>query len=53
MSNEKSPLMQLKGIHMVFKKQGSLLTDREIHVLKDVDLDIYPGEIVEIGRAHV
>ena len=48
MSNENSPLMQLKGIHMVFKKQGSLLTDREIHVLKDVDLDIYPGEIVAL-----
>ena len=48
MSHETSPLMQLKGIHMVFRKQGSLLSDREIHVLKDVDLDIYPGEIVAL-----
>lgn len=46
--DEKKPLMQLKGIHMVFKKQGSLLTDRKIHVLKDVNLDIYPGEIVAL-----
>ncbi len=46
--DEKKPLMQLKGIHMVFKKQGSVLTDRKIHVLKDVNLDIYPGEIVAL-----
>ena len=46
--DEKKPLMSLKGINMVFKKQGSLLADRAIHVLKDVDLDIYPGEIVAL-----
>lgn len=45
---DKSPLMRLENINMVFKKPGSLLKDRNIHVLKDVNLDIYEGEIVAI-----
>ncbi len=45
---DKSPLMRLENINMVFKKPGSLLQDRNIHVLKDVNLDIYEGEIVAI-----
>lgn len=48
MERNNQPLMQLKNINMVFQKQGSLLADRMIHVLKDVSLDIYPGEIVAL-----
>ncbi|MEG2015069.1 MAG: ABC transporter ATP-binding protein [Clostridia bacterium] len=47
-SDEGQPLMQLKNINMVFKKQGSLLVDRNIHVLKNINLDIYKGEIVAL-----
>lgn len=42
------PLMQLKKINMVFQKSSSLLTGSSFHVLKDVDLDIYGGEIVAL-----
>ncbi len=42
------PLMRLEDINMVFKKPGALLADRDIHVLKDVNLDIYPGEIIAL-----
>ncbi len=45
---DRSPLMRLENINMVFKKTGSLLKDRNIHVLKDINLDIYEGEIVAI-----
>ncbi len=41
-------LMRLENINMVFKKPGALLADRDIHVLKDVNLDIYPGEIIAL-----
>ena len=43
-----APLMQLKNINMVFKKPGSFLADKNIHVLKDVSLDIAEGEIVAL-----
>ncbi len=43
-----APLMRLENINMVFKKPGSLFTDRNIHVLKDVSLDISEGEIVAL-----
>ena len=42
------PLMQLKNINMIFKKPGSFLADRSIHVLKDVSLDIGEREIVAL-----
>lgn len=45
---EKTPLMRLENINMVFKKPGSLLADRDIHVLKDVSLDIGEREIVAL-----
>lgn len=48
MKQVNKPLMQLKGINMVFNKQSSLLADRHIHVLKDIDLDIYEGEIIAL-----
>ncbi len=47
MDNQK-PLMRLENINMVFKKPGALVADRDIHVLKDVNLDIYPGEIIAL-----
>ena len=40
--------MRLENINMVFKKQGSLLSDKSIHVLKDINLDIREGEIVAL-----
>ena len=43
-----APLMRLKNINMVFKKPGSFLADKNIHVLKDVSLDIAEGEIVAL-----
>ncbi len=42
------PLMRLENVNMIFKKPGSFLTDRNIHVLKDVNLDIGAGEIVAL-----
>ncbi|MBO5046677.1 MAG: ABC transporter ATP-binding protein [Clostridia bacterium] len=48
MQNEQTPLMQLKDINMHFKKPGLQLGSKNIHVLKDVNLDIYPGEIVAV-----
>lgn len=48
MTEEKQPLMRLENINMIFKKPGSLLMDRNIHVLKDVSLDIEEGEIVAL-----
>ena len=41
-------LMTLRGINMVFKRPGSLTSDRYIHVLKDVDLEIHEGEILAV-----
>lgn len=43
-----APLMSLKKVNMYFKKPGSVLKDSNIHVLRDIDLDIYPGEIVAL-----
>ena len=44
----KTPLLSLKNINMVFKKPGSLLKDQYIHVLRDISLDIYAGEIIAL-----
>ena len=45
----KTPLLELKNINMFFKKPGvSLNQAKEIHVLRDINLSIYPGEIVAI-----
>lgn len=42
-------LMQLKNINMVFEKSGRILSrERYFHVLKDISLDIYQGEILAI-----
>jgi peptide/nickel transport system ATP-binding protein len=41
-------LMSLKDVNMVFKKPGSFVSDKYIHVLKDVSLDIYKGEILAV-----
>lgn len=48
MSNKQKSLFRLEKVNMVFKKPGSFLTDRDIHVLRDIDLEIYPGEILAI-----
>lgn len=48
MENEKKPLVQLKNVNMIFRKESSLLTSRAFHVLKDVDLEIYEGEILAL-----
>ena len=45
---ELTPLMRLENIHMVFKKPGSVFSDRSIHVLRNINLDIYPGEIIAL-----
>ena len=45
---ELTPLMRLENIHMVFKKPGSVFSDRNIHVLRNINLDIYPGEIIAL-----
>ena len=40
-------LLELKNINMVFKKRGAKLgTERHFHVLKNLDLEIKPGEIM-------
>lgn len=42
-------LIKLKNIQMVFNKKGQLFQqEKRIHVLKDVNLDIYEGEIIAI-----
>mgnify|MGYP000895481112 CR=1 FL=1 len=42
-------LLELKNINMVFSKRGSLLrSEKFFHVLKDINLDIYEGEIVAL-----
>ena len=42
-------LIQLKNIHMVFEKGGGIFSrERYFHVLKDINLDIYKGEILAI-----
>ena len=38
----------MKNINMHFKKPGLQLGSKTIHVLRDVNLDIYPGEIVAV-----
>ena len=48
MEENKTPLMRLCNVNMVFKKPGSLLKDKFIHVLRDVSLDIYEGEIIAL-----
>lgn len=48
MTENMQPLMRLENINMVFNKPGSLVADRKLHVLKDVNLDIYAGEIVAL-----
>ena len=34
---ELTPLMRLENIHMVFKKPGSVFSDRSIHVLRNIN----------------
>lgn len=41
-------IMRLENVNMVFHKPGSLLADRDIHVLKDVSLSIGEGEIIAL-----
>lgn len=48
MEHDQEPLMRLENVNMIFKKPGSLLTDRYIHVLKNVNLDIQAGEIIAL-----
>lgn len=45
---KQEPLMRLENINMSFRKPGTMLGEKFIHVLKDVNLDIYPGEIVAL-----
>ena len=47
-AEQNTPLMQLKDINMYFKKPGFQLGSKTIHVLKNINLDIYPGEIVAV-----
>ncbi len=43
-----TPLMRLENINMVFRKPGALFADRDIHVLKDISLEIGEREIVAL-----
>ena len=42
------PLMQLSDVNVVFRKNSGLFAEKEIHVLRDIDLSIYQGEIVAL-----
>jgi len=46
MKEEKVPLLSVKGITKVFKNRRGLFKKEEIYALKDVNLDIFPGEIL-------
>ena len=46
--NNKEPIFRLENINMKFKKPGSILIDKYIHVLKDINLEIYDGEILAL-----
>lgn len=48
LKNSTAPLLELKDVNMVFKKSGSVLTDKYIHVLKDINLSVYSGEIIAL-----
>ncbi|HHT66907.1 MAG TPA: ABC transporter ATP-binding protein [Erysipelotrichaceae bacterium] len=48
MMENKTPLLRLEKVNMVFKKPGILLKDKYIHVLRDISLDIYEGEIIAL-----
>ena len=42
-------IMELKNINMVFSKRGSLLKEEKFfHVLRDINIDIYGGEILAV-----
>ena len=41
-------IMRIENVNMVFHKPGSMLADRDIHVLKDVNLNIKEGEIIAL-----
>ena len=47
-SAERQPLMRLENINMVFKKSNGLLTDKHIHVLKNISLDIEQSDIIAL-----
>ena len=42
------PLLSIAHCDMIFQKSGGLLADRHIHVLRDINLDIFPGEILAL-----
>lgn len=46
--SDNTPLMSMRNIDMVFTKSGGLLADKKIHVLKNINLDIMPGEIIAL-----
>ncbi len=42
-------LMRLCGVNVKFEKRAKLLgEEQKIHVLKDIDLELYPGEILAL-----
>ena len=47
--------MKLDKVNMVFKKPGSLLKDKFIHVLRDISLEIYEGQkaIINVYRFEI
>ncbi len=49
MSNSNNPLISLQNVHMHFARRGNFFGgERRFHVLKNINLDIYPGEILAI-----
>ena len=45
----KKPLIEMHGI----RKSYYIGKPNELEILHGIDLTVYPGEFVEIGRAHV
>lgn len=44
-----NPIIELKDIDMNFARRGNLLRgERKVHVLKKLNLEIYPGEILAV-----
>lgn len=48
MEDRQEPLMRLQDINMTFRWRSAPLTERKFHVLKNVNLDIYEGEILAL-----
>ncbi len=46
MKEEKNPLLSVKGVTKVFHNRRGIFKKEDIYALKDIDLEIYEGEIL-------